>query len=257
MNSFQQLIRRPMVFVTTLFLLSVSAGFFVLSIGVFFSSQVVCEEMEQRFVVAAFPTNELIRYSKKYNNSEILYHDTAMFQSERIALSNLSKNPDLVDNVYHLSFSCGYSPSVRSMVSAEFPGKYRIYGGKDHPYFRNSVIVAKIKEIGEPLTVKTNFPLIDEDNLGEVHDRQGVRVFVELMTELQEVISLHPGYKIKDQVRITLHFDSIEEYRNAGLEAGKSFYFVGEYYDTSLARITDSFVSLNIPLENTRWEDYL
>lgn len=257
MNSFQQLIRRPMVFITTLILLSVSAGFFVLSSGVFFSSQVISEKMEQRFVVAAFPTNELIRYSKKYNNSEILYHDTAMFQSERIALSNLSKNPDLVENVYHLSFSCGYSPSVRSMVSAEFPGKYRIYGGKDHPYFRNSVIVAKIKEIGEPLTVKTDFPLIDEDNLGEVHDRQGVRVFVELMTELQEVLSLHPGYEIKDEVRITLHFDSIEEYRNAGLEAGKSFYFVGEYYDTSLARITDSFVSLNIPLENTRWEDYL
>ncbi|MDO4754304.1 MAG: ABC transporter permease, partial [Bacillota bacterium] len=238
-------------------LLTVSSGFFILSSGVYFSAKAVSDEMERRFVVAAFPTNELVRFSKKFDNAEILYHDSAMFASERRSLSNIVKDPELVEGVYDLTFSCGYSPEIRSLISAEFPGKYAIYGTKDYPYFLHSVIVAKVKEIKEPVVVKTSFPLIYPDQPDKIAYRRGVRVFVELMTEFEKAISLHPGYNVQDELRVTLHFDSPEAYRNAGIEAGKSYYFIGDYSDTSLARMTDCFVSLNLPPENARLEDHL
>lgn len=80
---------------------------------------------------------------------------------------------------------------------------------------------------------------------------------MELSAELQEVISLHPGYKVRDKIRATLNFDSMEEYRNAGLEEGRRFYFIGEFNDISLARITENFVRLNLPHEGIRLEDHL
>ncbi|MDO4754522.1 MAG: hypothetical protein Q4A41_05900 [Bacillota bacterium] len=233
MNTLKQLIRRPPVLTATIFLLLVASAFLSLSLGVYFSARKSFDNLNDRFVIVAYPGRELCRWTYGANKKVLEFID------------QIKNNRQLVDSFYDCSYVDGNVAGLKTLVSFQFKKKYN--PSADYPYYC-VLITAKVLDIGEPyrMEYRNYYP-----ETGGVSLRIIPKMIVPVTGEIEKIVKMHHGYEIsKKEIDIRLRFHDIGVYNENPLEKGKTYLFTGWYVDSALLQINETARLVNLPSEH-------
>ena len=220
----RQLLRRPFYTAAVFVMLAVTGTFFCLGCSIVLSANATRGNIEKSFVSIALPSGETKEVRQELPNGAAYYEKQSVITPEMWEeLEGLTKSENAIKEVYKQQFVSAFCPEISTLVSAQEPGDYRPQ--LDEPY-RDVILVVMITDISDKTAEGENAILFGNDK--------------EVTVAIEQAVTMHYGYTLRDQMILYCGFASEEEFASAGLAVGERYIIYGSAYsDMDLLLRTD------------------
>ncbi len=213
MTPLKQLFRQPVRLTSIFLLIETVSAFFCLGVEVFASSNAAIAQIENSYVTIGIPTTETTDVTTDYNGTT-LHHEESIISSDMWTYMDcLASDGTIIKGAYQQKYISAYCPSIQTVTSGKEDGTYA--SDLDDPYNR-AIMIVKVTSVNEAQQLGSSY-------------------FLSVTASIEDVVSLHPDYTVRNTLRLSIQCNSQEELRALSVEPGRRYLILGsDYIDCDL-----------------------